>query len=98
PGRRSRLSSLRRVGLGLMFLGAAAMAAMASSNSPSLLAPGVVSTGDSESHPVLSPDGRTLYFVKLSPDFAHWTVVASDRTTSGWGHPSVAWFSGRWDD
>lgn len=89
---------MRRAGLVLLLLGAAAIAATALSQSPSLLAPGVVSTGDSESHPVLSPDGRTLYFVKLSPDFAHWTVVASDRTASGWSQPSVAWFSGRWDD
>lgn len=89
---------MRRLGLALLLPGAAAIAAAASSQSPSLLAPGVVSTGDSESHPVLSPDGRTLYFVKLSPDFAHWTVVVSDHTENDWSHPSVAWFSGRWDD
>ncbi len=65
---------------------------------PALLAPGLVSTGDSESHATLSPDGRTLYWVKLSADFAHWTVVAADRAGDTWGEPAVAWFSGRWDD
>ena len=48
-------------------------------SAPALLNPGVVSTGDSESHATLSPDGRTLYYVKLTPDFAHWTIVVSKR-------------------
>lgn len=66
---------------------------------PELLAPGVISTGDSESHATPSPDGRSLYFVKLTPDFAHWTVVVSHATPDGgWSEPEVAPFSGRWDD
>ena len=65
---------------------------------PRLLAPGVVATGESESHATLSPDGKTLYFVKLTPDFAHWTAVASERRGGRWTEPSVAWFSGRWSD
>jgi len=65
---------------------------------PVLFEPGLVSTGDSESHATLSPDGRSLLFVKLTPDFAHWTVVTSERADRGWSEPAVAWFSGRWDD
>ena len=72
--------------------------AAASGGAPTLLAPGVVTTGDSESHATLSPDGASLYFVKLSPDFARWTVVVSKKTKTGWSEPEVAWFSGRWDD
>src|SRR5262245_50918132 len=81
-----------------VLLGAAILGGDSSAREPALLAPGLVSTGDSESHATLSPDGRTLYFVKLSPDFAHWTVVAAERKADSWGEPAVAWFSGRWDD
>jgi hypothetical protein len=63
-----------------------------------LLIPGVVSTGDSESHATLSPDGRMLYYVKLTPDFAHWTIVVSTKARGEWGALAVAPFSGRWDD
>lgn len=65
---------------------------------PAVVAPGVVSTGDGESHAVLSPDGRSLYFIKQTPDFAHWTLVVSERVEGGWSEPAVVWFSGRWDD
>ena len=44
---------------------------------PRLFAPGVVSTGDFESHPAFAPDGRTLYFLKDAPDFSFWTIVSS---------------------
>ena len=63
-----------------------------------LVDPGVISTGDSESHATFAPDGNTLYFVKLTPDFAHWTIVVSERTGGHRGPPAIAWFSGRWDD
>jgi len=75
-----------------------ALATAQSGAAPSLLAPGVISSGDSESHATLSPDGRTLYFVKLTPDFAHWTIVVSSQENGGWSAPVVAPFSGRWDD
>jgi hypothetical protein len=84
----------------LLFALVAALLAGASvpAAGPRLVAPGVIATGDSESHATLSPDGRTLLFVKLSPDFNHWTVVSAARTASGWSAPEIAWFSGRWDD
>lgn len=84
--------------LPLLALAGAIVAAADSGRAPALFAPGVVSSGDSESHATLSPDGRSLFFVKLTPDFAHWTVVASQRTGRGWSEPAVAWFSGLWDD
>lgn len=65
---------------------------------PQLLAPGILSTGDDESHAVLSPDGRHLYFLKNSPTFDHWTVVTSRWTGGRWTTPEVAPFSGRWSD
>jgi hypothetical protein len=70
----------------------------ARSNAVALVAPGIVSTGESETHATLSPDGKRLYFVKLTPDFAHWTIVVSEKTADRWSAPAVAPFSGRWDD
>ena len=34
-----------------------------------LFAPGIISTGDYESHATLTPDGREIYFLKMAPDF-----------------------------
>ena len=80
----------------LVLLTVVAQAAFAAG--PRLLAPGVVSTGDSESHATLSPDGATLYVLKPTPDFAHWTVVSAARQGKAWAELEVAWFSGRFDD
>ena len=66
---------------------------------PRLFAPGVVSTGDIEFAPALTPDGRTLYFAKGSPGMkrAMWIVVS--RLENGrWTKPEVAPFSGRYND
>lgn len=65
---------------------------------PELFAPGVISTGDDESHPTFSADGRTLYFLKNTPTFNHWTVVISRWRDGRWSTPEVAPFSGRWAD
>jgi Tol biopolymer transport system component len=66
---------------------------------PRLLAPGVVSTGDIEFSPALTPDGKTLYFCKGSPGMkrAMWIVVS--RFENGrWTTPEIAPFSGRYND
>jgi hypothetical protein len=55
-----------RVGL-VGFALAAALGATAGQG-PTLLAPGVVSTGDSESHPTLSPDGHLVFAARGRPD------------------------------
>lgn len=64
---------------------------------PVLVGPGVISTGDDESHPVVAPDG-TLWFLKNSPGFTHWTVVTSRLRDGRWSTPEVAPFSGRYAD
>jgi Tol biopolymer transport system component len=60
---------------------------------PAVFAPGVISTADDESHPALTPDGRTLYFISTRP------MAGSDRpqsntdiwrmhaTDDGWSEP-----------
>lgn len=65
---------------------------------PVVFAPGVISTGDDESHPTFTPDGRMLYFLRNTPLFDHWTVVVSRFVDGRWSTPEVAPFSGRFND
>jgi Tol biopolymer transport system component len=63
-----------------------------------MFAEGIISTGDYESHPAFTPDGRTLYFVKSTPSFSFWTIVESHLVNGEWKTPEVAPFSGRYSD
>lgn len=67
-------------------------------NEPTLFAEGVISTGDYDSHPAFTPDGKTLYFLKSTPDFSFWTIVVSRFVAGKWSTPEVASFSGRHSD
>ena len=58
-----------------------------------LFGDGVVSTGDFESHPAFTPGGRTLYFVKSTPQFTDWKIYVTEKTESGWSTPKLAPFS-----
>lgn len=65
---------------------------------PVVFAPGVVSTGDYESHPAFTPDGKTLYFLKDSPDANFWIIVVTHFADGKWSIPVVAPFSGKYAD
>ncbi len=65
---------------------------------PSIFGRGVISTGDSESHPAFTPDGKTLYFLKNSPAFNFWTICVSHFHAGKWSAPEIAPFSGRYSD
>lgn len=65
---------------------------------PVLVAPGVVTTGDDESHATLSRDGDTLYFLKNTPLFGFWTLVATKWRGNGWSRPQTLPFSGQYAD
>jgi len=65
---------------------------------PIIFAPGVLSTGDDESHPAFTPDGKTIYFIKNSPDFSFWTICLSRQVDGKWTTPEVAPFSGQYRD
>lgn len=65
---------------------------------PAVFAPNEISTGDYESHPAFTPDGRTLYFLKSTPDFNFWTIVSSHFGKGHWSEPQVAPFSGQYSD
>jgi len=85
-------------GLAPLVLAGRSTGAPATGIEPALLAPGVVSTGDYESHPAFTPDGAELYFVKSTPSFDFWTIVVSSRGPRGWERPRMAPFSGRYSD
>lgn len=61
-------------------------------------APGIISTGDYESHATFTPDGRELYFLKLAPNFSRWTIFVSRYNNGRWSEPEVAPFSGQFQD
>ncbi|WP_335967269.1 hypothetical protein [Galbibacter sp. PAP.153] len=65
---------------------------------PVLFAPGIISTGDDESHPTFTSNGDTLYFIKNTPTFNHWTIVFSAFEEGRWTKPEVAPFSGQYSD
>jgi WD40-like Beta Propeller Repeat len=65
---------------------------------PTVFAPGTISTGDYECVPQFSPDGQTLYLVKSTPDFNFWTIVFSRFKNGKWSPVAVAPFSSRYCD
>ena len=65
---------------------------------PVIFGEGVISTGDSESHPAFTPDGKTVYFLKDSPAFNFWTICVSHFRDGKWSAPEVAPFSGQYSD
>ena len=86
--------------IGGVFLAAALVsAAFAQTSNPRLLGPGIVSTGDIEFSPALTPDGRTLYFTKGSPGMKRSMWIVVSRLENGaWTTPEIAPFSGRYND
>ena len=84
---------------GVFLAAAAASTALAQTPAPRLLAPGIVSTGDIEFSPALTPDGRTLYFTKGSPGMKRSMWIVVSRLENGaWTTPEIAPFSGRYND
>src|SRR5215813_9217689 len=65
---------------------------------PAIFGDGVISTGDFDSHPAFTPDGKTLYFVRSSPTFNFWTIVESHFVKDHWTSPEVAPISGQYRD
>lgn len=65
---------------------------------PKIFGAGVISTGDYDSHPAFTPDGRTLYFLRSTPNFNLWTILVSHFAKGRWSTPEVAPFSGQYSD
>jgi len=73
-------------------------AAKAPLPAPAVFAPGTISTGDFESHPAFTPDGKTLYYLKDAPNFSFWTLVVSQFRNGSWQAPQVVPWSGQYRD
>jgi Tol biopolymer transport system component len=65
---------------------------------PEIFGAGVISTGDFDSHPAFTPDGKTIYFLRSTPNFDFWTIVVSHFERGSWRTPEVAPFSGQYSD
>jgi Tol biopolymer transport system component len=67
-------------------------------NEPAIFGEGIISTGQFDSHPAFTPDGKTLYFVRSTPNFNLWTILLSHFVNGKWTTPEVAPFSGQYSD
>lgn len=76
----------------------AASAATPATTGGELVGPGVISTGLQETSAALTPDGRTLYFMRSDFAEADDTIMVSRRSGDHWSTAQVAAFSGRWHD
>ncbi|HET7549753.1 MAG TPA: hypothetical protein VFK04_00590 [Gemmatimonadaceae bacterium] len=65
---------------------------------PVLFAPGAISTGDDDAHVTFTARGDSVYFIKSTPTFGHWTVLVSHFADGKWNTPEVAPFSGQYQD
>ena len=108
----NRLSHLQRNLFSLLLLSLLVVAASAQSadlkpapyaatkplTAPTVFGAGVISTGEYDTHPAFTPDGRTLYFLRSTPNFNHWTILVSRFVQRRWTTPEVAPFSGQYSD
>ena len=65
---------------------------------PAIFGEGVISTRDHESGVTFTPDGRTVYFVRSTPDLSLRVILVSKFEGGRWGTPEVAPFSGQYTD
>lgn len=65
---------------------------------PKIFGPGIISTGEYDTHPAFTPDGKTLYFLRSTPNFNLWTILVSRFVKGHWSTPEVAPFSGQYSD
>ena len=82
----------------MMLAGLALALALASPRHAELFGAGLFSTGHDDAHVTFAEDGRTAYFLRNSPDFAHWTTLVTEYRDGRWQLPEVAPFSGRFSD
>jgi WD40-like Beta Propeller Repeat len=63
---------------------------------PTIFAPGVISSAEYESAPAFTPDGETVYFGRNHGPAS--SIMESHLIEGGWSKPTIATFSGRWND
>ena len=82
----------------VMVVGCSLSSAAMQMPEPVIFAAGVISTRDYESSITFTPDGKTAYFVKSSPDLSFRVIVVSRFAQGKWSTPEVASFSGQYTD
>lgn len=65
---------------------------------PAIFGEGVISTRDHEASVTFTPDGKTVYFVKSTPDLSLRVILVSNFNGDRWSTPEVASFSGQHTD
>ena len=75
-----------------------AAAQQGASTEPAIFGEGVISTRDYESSITLTPDGRTAFFVKATPDLSFRVILVSHLENGKWTTPEIAPFSGQYSD
>jgi Tol biopolymer transport system component len=76
----------------VVVLSVCSAAAMAASDLPEIVAPGVISGPSNDADANVTPDDATLVFARDG------AILVSQRTPAGWSAPRIAPFSGRWMD
>jgi Tol biopolymer transport system component len=64
----------------------------------SVFGPGTISTSEFESHVEIDVDGKTVYFVRSTPQFTDWKIWTARADGAGWTKPVMATFSGKHRD
>ncbi len=66
---------------------------------PEIFAPGILSTGDFDTHIEFTPDQKQVYFVRSTPDInVNWEIFESHKINGKRSRPRMAPFSGQFSD
>ena len=63
---------------------------------PEVFSPGMISGPANDLSPAFTPDGRTVFFTRASPDVS--IILVSHLSGGKWSRPEIAPFSGVWRD
>lgn len=71
----------------------ALLMALAASAPPERWSAAPIASDQYESSPTFTPDGRELYFMRSTPQFAQWRLLQSRCTATGWSAPQPPRFA-----
>jgi Tol biopolymer transport system component len=69
------------------------LAAGGSDSAPRRWAPAPIASDQYESSPTFTPDGRELYFMRSTPQFAQWRILRSRCEDGAWSTPQAPRFA-----
>jgi Tol biopolymer transport system component len=65
----------------------------AGDSAPPRWAPAPIASDQYESSPTFTPDGRELYFMRSTPQFAQWRILRSRCESGAWSTPQAPRFA-----